>query len=134
MTDLFKLASRKRFRFESPVGELSTEQLWDLPLQSARSNKPSLNDVAVRLARQSKDLGEESFVDTGSNPAKTEVEQKLELVKAIIADRQAENAAATAKAAAASQAARIDEIIAAKKDKALEELSVEELEAMKQKL
>jgi hypothetical protein len=131
MTDLFLTASRKAFRYDSPVGSLTTEQLWDLPLQTARSQSSSLNDCAVRLSRALKEQGEESFVENRPNRIKRELETKLEVVKFIIAAKQAENDQATARAAKASQNARIDELIAAKKDAQLAELSVEELEALK---
>jgi len=132
--DLFAIATRNNFRYDTPVGTLITEQLWTLPLLSASPNKPSLNDTAVRISKLLKEQGEESFVEGRDNPLKSQLEQKLEVVKFIIATRQAENAAATARAASASQHAKIDEIIASKKDAALTEMSVEELEAMKKAL
>jgi len=131
MTDLFLTAARKAFRFASPQGDLTTEQLFQLPLASTRSNVASLNDCAIRINRQLKDQGEESFVENRSNPVKTELGDKLELVKAVIAIKQAENAEATARQVRASQNARIDELIAQKKDAQLSELSIEELEALK---
>jgi uncharacterized protein YqgV (UPF0045/DUF77 family) len=131
MTDLFLTAARKGFRYDSLIGALTTEQLFELPLASTRSNIASLNDCAVRISRQLKDQGEESFVENRSNPMKTELETKLELVKSVIAIRQAENADATARAARASQNARIDQLIADKKDAELANLSIEELEALK---
>jgi hypothetical protein len=131
MTDLFLTAARKGFRYDSPVGGLTTEQLFQLPLSSTRSNVASLNDCAVRISRDLKAQGEESFVENRSNPLKNELEIKLEVVKFVIALKQAENADATARAARASQNARIDELIAAKKDEKLSELSIEELEALK---
>ena len=81
-----------------------------------------------------KEQGDESFVENRHNTVKSMLEQKLEVVKAIIEVRQKENAEATARAASASQRAKIDEIIASKKDEALTSMSLEELEAMKQSL
>ena len=132
--NIFETATRRAFRFGSPQGLLTTEQLWQLPLTSSNPNKASLNDCAVQLSRAIKDLGEESFVETKANPVKDDLEVCLEVVKHIIAVRQAENAEATSRAARASQLDKIDEIIAAKKDQVLAEMSVEELEAMKKSL
>lgn len=134
MTDLFLAASRKAFRYDSPIGQLNTEQLWDLPLLTTRSNQPSLNDCAVRLSRAIAEQGELSFVENRANPAKTELETKLEVVKFVIATKQAENAAATERKAREAQRSKIDEIIASKKDEALSSMSLEELEALKNSL
>ena len=131
---LFQIATRAAFRYESPIGPLTTEQLWTLPLLSTRTDKPSLNDCAVRLSKSIKEQGDESFVENRTNTVKAMMEQKLDVVKHIIEQRQKENADATAKAASASQRAKIDEIIASKKDEALTSMSLEELEAMKNTL
>ena len=64
-------------------GQLTTEQLWDLPLQ-ARSSL-DLNTVAVEVNRELKGLAEESFVETRSNPRRGELEIMLEIVKFVIA-------------------------------------------------
>ena len=134
MDDLFATATRDQFRYDSPVGPLTTEQLWQLPLLSVRSGAGSLNDCAVRISKQIKEQGEESFVEGRSNPLKAALEKRLDVVKFVIAVRQAENAAATERSAKASQRAKIDDIIAGKKDEALVGMSIEELEAMKQAL
>jgi hypothetical protein len=81
--NLFQLASRQKFRFQSIKGELTTEQLWDLPL-TARGGF-NLDEVAKQVAAELKAAGEESFVKKNSNPAKAKLEAKLEIVKHLIA-------------------------------------------------
>lgn len=92
MSELFVIATRNNFLFASPQGNLTVQQLWRLPLTSTVANKANLNDVAVALADEIDKVGTRSFVDTAStDPRKTELNQKLEVVKYIIATVQAES-------------------------------------------
>lgn len=126
-TDLFLIASRKKFRFDSEVGSLTTEQLWDLPLSA--KNGRDLNHVAIGVNNELKSLAEESFVETRSNPRRTDLEQMLEIVKTVIGVKQEENRRATEKAAQESMRNRIRQAIAAKEDQNLQESSLEDLKA-----
>jgi len=132
--EMFMNATRNKFRYDSVIGLISTEDLFDLPLLTERTSRACLNDVAVRISRDLKALGEESFVANRTSPAKALLQQKLDVVRAVIDVKQAENAEATARAAAASQKSKLDELIARKKDDTLAQLSVEELEALRSSL
>ncbi len=121
---LFFTASRKKFRFSSEKGDLTTEQLWDLPL----TGKCSLNSVAIGISRELKDAGEESFVEVVSSPANTILRQKLEVVKEVIKVRQAENAEKTERLAKEETKRKLRMVLEQKKDAQLADLSVEELE------
>jgi hypothetical protein len=60
MDNLFLVASRSKFRFNTASGTITTEDLWDLPLSSGKAN---LDDIAKALNKQLKDASEEqSFV------------------------------------------------------------------------
>ena len=59
--DIFEKAAREKLRFDSPIGDLTTEQLWDLPLTSANIQRPSLDFMARAVSRELRDFGEESF-------------------------------------------------------------------------
>lgn len=90
--NLFEEATRKVYRFPSVVGELTTEQLWHLPLLSDK--KPCLNETAKTLAKTIRENEVESFVTsntTASNNRKV-LENKLDIVKYIIDVKQQENA------------------------------------------
>jgi hypothetical protein len=50
--NIFEQATRRAIRFESAKGDLSVEQLWDLPLQSR--NQFDLDTVAKTVNRQLK--------------------------------------------------------------------------------
>lgn len=125
--NLFQLASRQKFRFQSIKGELTTEHLWDLPL-TARGGF-NLDEVAKQVAADLKAAGEESFVQKKSNPAKSKLEAKLEIVKHIIAAKLEE----AEKAAKASQnqeeRQRLLAVLNRKQDAALEELTPEQIQA-----
>ena len=82
MKDLFKIATKENYRFPSSKGELSVIQLWELPLNS--NTKANLNDVAKEVSTSIK--VEVDFVN-GTTVDNTVAETKLEVVKAIIADK-----------------------------------------------
>lgn len=126
---LFETATRLNLTFESSIGPLSVSQLWQLPLVHDR--KPCLNTVAKDINRKIKDLGDEDFVNTSKkeNSESTRLKLMLDVVKRIIEVKLAEQAAATQQMAAASEIARLNDILANKQHDALKELSVEELQA-----
>lgn len=125
MTDLFLQATRKKFRFPSSKGELSAEQLWDLPLTSR--NGFDLDTVAKTVNTHLKAASEESFVVTSSNPAKTTLQEQLEVIKAIIAVKLDEAAKAKMRSDRAAERQRLLEILDQKEDDELKGLSREEI-------
>lgn len=125
--EMFEQASRKKLRFETPLGHLATEDLWDLPLTG---RGPNLDKIALDLARRLREEGvEESFV-TKTKKTNETLQLAFDVVKHVIDVRLAENEQARAKADAAAKKERILEIIARKQDAALEGSSMEELQKM----
>lgn len=127
MSDIFATASRKKFRFASERGDLTTEQLWDLPLTS--KNGFNLNAVAIAVHNELKGLAEESFVEVSSNPRRRELEDMLEVVKHIIAVKQDEAKAATERVAKQALKRKLQEAIEAKEGEALLGASLDDLKA-----
>lgn len=125
--NIFEQASRLPLRFESQQGQLSVEHLWNLPLTSARGT--SLDSIAISVNRAIKEIGEESFVDAKPNPQLKTLKLQLEILKHIIAVKQAENAAKASLAARQGEIARLEEVLTSKKEDALKGLSESELEA-----
>ena len=123
---LFVEATRAQYRFETKVGLVTEEDLWNLPLTS--TTKANLDDVAIKLSRELK-ATDESFVARKS-VKNTELENKLEIVKYVIQVRQEENAAKLAEANKAAQREKLKELIAKKEDESLSSLSLDELKAM----
>lgn len=81
--NIFEQASKKKLRFNSVRGDLTTEQLWDIPLQSKTGF--DLDTIAKEVNRGIKASSEESFVSTKASPVKAGLELQLEILKHIIA-------------------------------------------------
>lgn len=127
MTNIFETATREKFRFASNKGMINVEALWDMPLTS-RSGF-DLDNVAKAVNAELKANTEESFVTTTTNPAKATLELKLEIVKHIIAAKQAENEAVKTAAAKRAEKQKLLEILEKKKDASLENLTEEQIAA-----
>lgn len=123
---LFEIASRKKYRFDSVKGELTVEQLWDLPLTSRTAF--DLDNVARHINAELLSVSEGSFVQTTVNPRKFELEEKLELVKHVIKVRIEENSAKLAAASRQDEIRKLEEILSRKKDDALGAMAPEEIE------
>lgn len=127
MTDVYKFAAQHGLRFPSRRGLLVAEQLFQLPLKSQAGF--DLDSVARDINARLKDKSEESFVeDTSADPEKEALKVALDLVKDVIATKQAENRVALAKANKAAERKKILDAIAAKKDEKLTQSSLEDLE------
>lgn len=126
---MFEQASRAKLRFPSPQGSLTTEDLWDLPLTSTRTNQANLNNIAKAISRLLKAESEEDFVNPRSGANET-LQLSLDVVKHVIAVRQAENEASRVRAERTEKKAKLLELIARKQDQALEGKPLEELQEM----
>lgn len=126
-SNLFITASRKKFRFASERGDLTVENLWDLPLTS--KNGFNLNAVAIGVNAELKGLAEESFVETSTNPRRKDLENMLDLIKYVIAVKQDEAKAATERVAKQELKRKLREAIEAKEGEALQSASLEDLKA-----
>ena len=129
---MFEKALRQKFRFESPKGMLTVEDLWDLPLTSA-TNRPNLDDIARALHAQLKSGADVSFVNPGQMSDPT-VQAKFDIVKHIIDVRVAENEAARQASANRERKQQLLGILAQKENDQLLGMSVEELRAAIQAL
>lgn len=123
----FEQAARKKFRFDSSKGQLSVEQLWDLPLTG---NGVNLDDIARGLFRQIKEAaGEISFVKPAA-ANDTSLQAKFDIVKHIIDVKMAERDVAEKAAATRAKNQKIMALIDQKQDEKLSSASIEELRAM----
>lgn len=123
---MFEKATRIKLRFETVRGSVSVEDLWDLPLTS--KSGMSLNDVAKALNRNLDMLEEEDFVGA-PDPQRATYELAFNIVKHIIAVRQAEAQAKTDAAAKRARAAKIRDILDQKADAALQSMDESALKA-----
>ena len=132
MNNVFEKASRAKLRFATVRGNLSVEQLWDLPLDKGEVN---LYNMAQELLTQVADKPAEKLSFFSKAVAVDETaELKFEIVKHIVTVRVAEAEAQQTEAIKRTQRAELDALIAAKKAEAKQNLSIEELEAMRAKL
>ncbi len=125
MQNIFEYATRSKLRFTSTRGELTVEQLWDVPLRS--KDDFNLNTLAKAANKAFKEISEESFVETTKTAEHTRREMALETVKYVIDVRLAEEAAATTSAAKKQEKQKLLSILAEKQDGKLSELSEKEL-------
>lgn len=125
--NMFEAASRMKLRFPTTRGDLAVESLWDLPLSSKAGF--DLDAVAKAVNNDLKQQAEESFVQTSTNPRKALLELQMEILKYVIAEKQAENAARAAAAENKAKREKLLEVLAKKEDQALESLTPEQLKA-----
>lgn len=130
--DKFEYAALHKLRYPSCVGELTTEQLYDLPLIAkvvkGHPEKPDLDKVAKAINNELKSITEESFVKTSSNPRVPLLTNALAVVKHIIEYKQEQDVAKAERNAKAEKRALLLEAYEAKqKDELVSGKSSEEL-------
>jgi hypothetical protein len=126
MQNIFEYATRNKLRFASVRGELSVEQLWDVPLRSR--DDFNLNIIAKGANKAFKEISEESFVETTKTAEHTRREAVLEAVKYVIETKLTEEKVATDRAAKKQEKEKLLSILAEKQDGKLSELSEKELQ------
>lgn len=124
--NIFQYATRNKLRFASAKGELTVEQLWDVPLRS--SDGFNLDVIARSANKAFKDATEESFVTTTKTPATTRLEMALEVIKSVIETKLYEEEAAKRRAENKKEREKLLEILAEKQAGKLSELSEKELQ------
>jgi hypothetical protein len=126
MTNIFEQAARKKLRFDTSLGRLSAEDLWDLPLLPTRTGMLAcLNQVAVGLHRTIQE-NTISFVEPESKTMSLD-QLRFDIVKHIIDVRKAEQVAALEAGAKAERKQKLLGVLARKQDAALEQMSEEDI-------
>ena len=123
---MFEYATRNKLRFTSSKGELTVEQLWDVPLRSRDGF--DLDSIAKGANKALKTLTEESFVSVERTPVHVRAETALEVIKHIIQVRLTEETAAKMRADNRVEKERLLAILAEKQAGKLSELSEKELQ------
>lgn len=122
---MFDKATKLKLRWESAKGNLTTEDLWDLPL----TGQISLDSLAKAVNRKLKESEEESFVETRSKADAT-LDLKLDILKHIIAVKKEEREAILQAKENAVAREKILRALAEKQDESLKGKSEKELEEM----
>jgi hypothetical protein len=125
---MFEKAARLKLRFSTPSGELSAEDLWDVPL-TARAGKTNLDDLARALHQQIEQAPTVSFVKK-SEPVSAIPQLKFDIVLHIIKMKMTEDEAAAKAKDTRERKQQIMAIIAQKQTEQLANSSIEELQAL----
>lgn len=126
--NIFERASRCALRFDSAIGELTTEQLWQLQL-TRKGDAVDLDKLARATYQELKGKEEVSFVNVKPDPRKEELELKLEILKHVIETKVASAQAAEKAHENAERKRKLLAALSAKEDAALTSMSREEIEA-----
>lgn len=124
---MFDIATREKYRFDSTRGQLTTEQLWDVPLRSRDGF--DLDAIARGLSRQVKAAEETSFVDSTPTEGSRRLAAQLEVVKFVIKTKLDEEAARTAAARVRQEQQTLLALLDKRREAALENLSEAEIRA-----
>lgn len=127
---IFEIATRKKFRFPSIKGDLTAEQVWDLPLIASgptRDVKADLDGVARTINAELRSITEESFVSIKPDPRKADLEVKLDIVKHVIAAKIKEADEVKAAAARLEKRRKLVDALASKEDADLASMSREDI-------
>jgi hypothetical protein len=124
---MFEIASRKKIRFDIPRGQVTVEDLWDLPLTSLRN--PNLDDIARNLHKQLNNGENVSFVH-GTNMSDSQIQFKFDLVRHIIDTRLEENKLRSEEQNRATKKQALLAIMAERQADDIRNLPTEELQKM----
>lgn len=120
--EMFEKATRLKLRFQHK-GNLSAEDLWDLPLEQ-------LDRVYSKLSAEKKGKQEDSLLMKMTDEDRV-LDLQIDIVKHIVKTKLDEREARDLRAEKKMQSDKIAAIIAKKKDAVLEDMSIEELEKLK---
>lgn len=130
---LFMDASKMKLRISTKKGDLTVEDLWDLPLTS--KNGVSLDDIAKALNKEVKESEEESFVLPAKvSNVKKDAKIGFDIVLKIIRVKQDELEEKRLSKEKKVQKEKLMALIMRKEDEALESLDVNVLKEMIAKL
>jgi hypothetical protein len=126
---MYQKATRMKLRFISSKGELTIEQLWELPLTK-------LDAIYKDLHEKIKKEDTVSLLGTltSESVANKENELRIAIVKDVVAVRLKEKEEKENAAALASERKRYDDLIANKKLEEDSNASIEELQAKRDAL
>lgn len=125
---MFEKASRLKLRFSSSKGQLTVEDLWDLPLLSTDGTL-DLECLAQEHHSEVKQSKGKTFVKKKSTADSTAV-LKMGIIKHVIEVKLDEEEKRKLAAEKRKNKARITELIAQKQDEELADKSIEELQEL----
>jgi len=127
MSNVFEIATREKLRFDTSRGQVTVEDLWDMPLQGKNQDDFSLDEIAIALDKAIKEGGHTSFVSKKTRSTKI-LEIKLEVVKTIIEYNLQKIEDSKNRLDKKAKKEKLLALKAKKQDAALEELSEEDID------
>ena len=118
---MFEIATRRKYRIQFN-GSLTVEDLWDLSVEA-------LDKIFKNLNAQRKQTQEESLLASKTKEDE-DLMLKIEIVKYIVEVKLAEKEARAKAKERKEQRQKIMSILDEKKDKALRDMTTEQLEAL----
>lgn len=129
--NIFERAARAKLRFSSERGELTVENLWDLPLLGKGVN---LDALARDTNHELRSIAEGSFVNIAPDPRKSALELKLDILKHIIQSKLNDKAAAEKAKETADRKKKLLDALEKQQDGKLAALTEDEIKAELAKL
>ena len=127
--NIFQQAAKIGLTFSSPSGPLTVAQLYDLPLTS-RTKAISLDSISADLLKRMEAEPRVSLVASSPRSAEGATnELRVEILKAVIADKQAEQANAVNEEVRRTEKEQLRQALQERKNADLQNLTVAELEA-----
>lgn len=123
---MYKQAALLKLRFETSKGNLTAEQLFDLSMSDLSA---AIRKVNAQLKKEKAEDDELAFLE-GVDVVETQNSLRFKILKDVYLTKKEARDAAVIDFEKKQRKQRIAEIIAAKKDAALAEKSIEELEKM----
>ena len=123
---MYKQAALLKLRFETSKGNLTAEQLFDLSMSDLSS---AIRKVNAQLKKEKAEDDELAFLE-GVDVVETQNSLRFKILKDVYLTKKEARDAAVVDFENKQRKQRIAEIISAKKDAALAEKSIEELEKM----
>lgn len=127
MDALFVKAAKNKVRFDTTRGQVTVEDLFDMPLEGSKGF--NLDEVAKGLAAKLKESEVTSFVKKEVK-GDSLLQLQFDIVKFVIDYRLAARDRVEKAAATRSRNDKIRNLIQQKKDQALLDASIEDLEGM----
>lgn len=122
---MYKQASQLKLRFATKVGQLTSEQLWDLTLQQLSIEIKSAKKQIVKS-----DDNELSFLEEGAKIDYVS-QLKFDILKDVYLTKQQDANKAFKELEIKRHNNKIDALIAEKKDDNLRNMSIDDLEKMR---
>lgn len=123
---MYKQAAQLKLRFETPKGVLSAENLFDLSMTDLST---TIKKVNALLKKEQTTDNELAFLE-GTDIVESQNSLRFKILKDVYMTKKDARDAAALDYEKKQKQQRIAEIIAKKKEEALENMSIEELEAM----